>query len=274
MADLTADLETHLTTSGDEDGDPLLLLHGTGPGASGQGAFGRLLPELSRFRCLVPDLIGFGDSAHPVDAAPGPGPWLELRVAAVRRLLDAQRVEHTHLLGHSYGCRVALELLKLEPERFGSAILVAAGGTPVKAELHRLTGFYDDPTPGRMRETVLAQLGRGDVPWFDDYVAQRFEIARRADVQRSFEAAMGPGEPAPVNDGSVLTTFDHPVLAVHGKLDATIPSEASLYLSEHLPHCDLHLFAGAGHQVQLELPSELATIVDAFVRAPALSRRT
>jgi 2-hydroxymuconate-semialdehyde hydrolase len=261
----TGALITHLAVTGAEDGHPLLLLHGTGPGASGQASFEPLLGGLRGFRCLVPDLIGFAESSHPDNVPPGAGPWLQVRVDAVRRVLDELRIERTHLLGHSYGCRVVFELLKREPERFGKVVLIAAGGTPVKANLQRLTDFYDNPTEHQMREMVLAQMSSDEVRDLDGYVSRRFALAERPEVQRSFESAMGPGEPAAVNDAGVLGTLKHEVLAVHGKADSTIPYAASLYLIDNLPSCDLHLFAHAGHQVQFEVPDVLATIISQFI---------
>ncbi|MEU6135478.1 alpha/beta hydrolase [Nocardioides sp. NPDC047086] len=258
---------THMDTAGTDDGHPLLLLHGTGPGASGQGAFEPLLGRLSAHRCLVPDLLGFADSSHPEDIGSGAGPWLRARVDAVRALLDALAIERTHLLGHSYGARVVLELLRLEPERFGRVVLVAAGGTPVPADTSQLTDFYADPTEERMRAMITGQLAAGSAPPSDDHVRRRLALALRPDVRRSFAAAMAPGEPAPVHDAAALSAVDHDVLAVHGRRDTVIPYAASLFLAEHAPRCDLHVFAHAGHQVQLEMPDALASVVSRFLAA-------
>lgn len=263
-------MTSHLTTAGDPDGEPLLLLHGTGPGATGDGSFAPLLPALGAFRCLVPDLVGFGRSSHPADVPDGPGPWFARRVDAVLALLDRLGLGRVHVVGHSYGARVALELLVRAPERVGDAVLVAAGGTPVRADLARLTGFYDDPTEAAMHALVAAQLSGGAVP--DGYVRERFAVAVRPDVRASFEAAMAPGDPAPVYDAPVLAAVGHRVLAVHGRDDATISPAASVYLAEHLPRCDLHLFAGCGHLLQFEVPERLGALISGFLAAGTAAR--
>ena len=42
-------------------GDPLLMIHGSGPGVSGWANFsGNLATFGERYRCVVPDLPGFG----------------------------------------------------------------------------------------------------------------------------------------------------------------------------------------------------------------------
>ena len=58
------------------DGPPLLFLHGSGPGVTGQRNFRGVLPTFSRhFRCLVLEFPGFGVSpdlgGHPMIAAHG-----------------------------------------------------------------------------------------------------------------------------------------------------------------------------------------------------------
>ncbi|WP_236792185.1 alpha/beta fold hydrolase [Amycolatopsis sp. GM8] len=260
---------THLVTAGNDHGEPLLLLHGTGPGATGALSFQPLLPSLTAYRCLMPDLVGFGHSSHPQTLAAGPGPWFARRVEAVLQLLDELGLDRVHVVGHSYGARVALELAIRVPERIRRVVLLAAGGTPVKANLRKLTGFYQNPSEAAMRALVSAQLSHGDVPGFDDYVRQRFAVAARPEVRRSFEAAMASGEPAPVYDEPLLAAVPHAVLAVHGKDDATISPAASLFLAEHLPHADLHLFADCGHLVQFEVPARLGALIHEFVAVGA-----
>lgn len=258
---------THLATAGDEQGEPLLLLHGTGPGATGALSFRPLLPSLTTYRCIVPDLVGFGRSSHPETLPPGPGPWFARRVEAALQLLDELGLDRVHVVGHSYGARMALELMIRAPARIRRVVLVGAGGTPVKANLQKLTGFYQSPGEAAMRTLVNAQLSHGDVPGIGDYVRERFAIAARPEVRRSFEAAMARGTPAPVYDESALAAIPHAVLAVHGKDDATISPAAALFLAEHLPHSDLHLFAGCGHLLQFEVPTQLAALIDEFLAA-------
>ncbi|MFC5947439.1 alpha/beta fold hydrolase [Pseudonocardia lutea] len=257
---------THLATAGSDQGPPVLFLHGTGPGATGALSFAPLLPALAGFRCLVPDLVGFGRSGHPQDVPAGPGPWFDRRVDGVLALLDALGLDRVHLVGHSYGARVTLELILRVPERVDRVVLLAAGGTPVKANLTTLIDFYGEPDEAGMRTVVDAQLSR-PVPGIERYVTERLATAVRPDVQRSFQAAMGGGAPMPTYDETVLPAVSHPVLAVHGKDDATISADASFFLAEHLRQCDLHLFAGCGHLLQYEVPTRLGSLVHDFLAA-------
>ena len=60
---------THLHRAG--EGEAVLFIHGSGPGATGLSNWQLALPELGRdFLCLAPDLVGYGESTHPE-----PPPW-------------------------------------------------------------------------------------------------------------------------------------------------------------------------------------------------------
>lgn len=181
----------------------------------------------------MPDLVGFGRSSHPEDLPAGPGPWFGRRVDAVVRLLDGLGLDRVHLVGHSYGARVAMELILRAPARIGRVVLLAAGGTPVRADLTRLTGFYGNPSRAAMRTLVDAQLSREDHHGLGDYVPERFTVAARPEVRRSFLAATAAGDPAPVYDRTVLVGVAHAVLAAHGRDDGTVAPAASLFLAEH-----------------------------------------
>ena len=255
---------THLAIAGAEHGPSVLFLHGTGPGATGALSFAPILPALDVFRCLVPDLVGFGRSGHPQDVPAGPRPWFARRADAVLALLDVLGLDRVHLVGHSYGARVALELILRAPDRVDRVVLLAAGGTPVKANLTTLTDFYGAPDAAGMRTLVDAQLSR-EVPGIERYVTERLAVAVRPEVQRSFQAAMSAGAPMPTYDETVLPAVSLPVLAVHGKDDATISADASLFLAEHLRQCDLHLFAGCGHLLQYEVPARLGSLIHDFL---------
>ena len=116
-----------------------------------------------------------------------------------------------------------------------------------------------------MPTLVDAQLSREYHHRLGDYVSERFTVAARPEVRRSFLAATAAGDPAPVYDRTVLVGVAHAVLAAHGRDDGTVAPAASLFLAEHLPHADLHLFAGCGHLLQFEVPTRLGALIGEFL---------
>jgi len=88
----------------------VILIHGLG--ASHQD-WRDVAPVLAtEHRVLTPDLRGFGHSQHL------PGPYRpDVMANDVLALMDAQAVEHAHVVGHSMGGAVAVELALKVPDR-------------------------------------------------------------------------------------------------------------------------------------------------------------
>ncbi len=77
-----------------------------------------------RFRVIVPDLLGHGDSDKPHDPAAYGNPNIATDVLAV---LNAEGVNSAHLWGYSWGVMIAESLAAACPERALSLVL---GGFP------------------------------------------------------------------------------------------------------------------------------------------------
>ena len=103
----------------------MLMLHGLG------GTKASFLPSIAAlapsFRTVAVDLLGSGDSDKPLGASYGP----EFQARAVEQLLDALELERAHIVGHSMGGRVALELGFAHPDRTDGLVLM----TPAMAWL-------------------------------------------------------------------------------------------------------------------------------------------
>lgn len=117
----TGALTTFLREAG--EGDPVLFIHGNLSDGSAWNEQLALLP--TGFRGLAPDLRGFGGSAPaPVDATRGLGDYRDDLVA----LLDALDLDAAHLVGHSLGGGVVMDLAAHHPDRALTITLVAPVG--------------------------------------------------------------------------------------------------------------------------------------------------
>jgi 2-hydroxymuconate-semialdehyde hydrolase len=259
----------HVNRAGERTSEAVLLLHGSGPGATALSNWQLALPVLGeRFQCFAPDLLGYGDSSHP-DPAPGSmREWTRARCATLFALLDELELERVHVIGNSMGGRIALEMLMLAPERFDRVVLMGASGAPVEVtpELQRLIYFFENPTPEAMGQLIS---------WFsyetglvgDDLkriAEERLEAATRADVRRSFTSTWTPPFDMVVPP-TALRRMTHPVLLVHGADDAFVPLAASEYMAEHLPNFQMHVFGKTGHWVQIEQAQAFNQIVSLFL---------
>jgi len=110
-------------------GEPIVLLHG---GTSNLESWvkGGVLPDLEKdFRVIAYDARGAGKSDKPSD----PAAYGRQQALDVVRLLDALQIRRAHIVGFSLGGSTVAQLLTLHPERFLTAIQVAAAGRSPEA---------------------------------------------------------------------------------------------------------------------------------------------
>src|SRR5690554_6731273 len=104
--------ELHYHEAG--EGQPLVMLHGSGPGVSGWSNFGDNLDAFSAaHRTLIVDQPGFGRSPVPTMDRP----YGDIAADAVVGLLDELGIEQTDLLGNSMGGATAVRIALAHPER-------------------------------------------------------------------------------------------------------------------------------------------------------------
>lgn len=108
--------------AGPADAQPLLLLHGE---PTWSYLYRRMIPPLveAGYRCIAPDLIGFGRSDKPVerDAYSYAG-----HIAWMQQFLDAIGLDDIVLFAQDWGGLIGLRLVAAQPDRFRA---VAVGNT-------------------------------------------------------------------------------------------------------------------------------------------------
>nr|BAH89874.1 2-hydroxymuconic semialdehyde hydrolase [uncultured bacterium] len=269
----TGIVETSLCRQG--AGDPVLFIHGSGPGAGDQSNWQLALPALGdRFLCLAPDLVGYDQSTHPDPAPRGPREWMRLWVDQLIGLLDALNIEKVHLVGNSLGGAIALNLLIEKPERFGRAVLMGPAGAPMPAtpELSCIWGFYRDPTVAAMKNAIrMFAYDEGFIAdRLDDIATARVQAATRPEVARSF-ANMFP-EPFDqsvselIVPETLLERIQHDILILHGVQDRIVPLSGSIHLIERLPNATLTSVPRCSHWVQIERAELFHAEVARFLR--------
>lgn len=108
----------HYLDEGPRDAAPVLLLHGE---PSWSYLYRRMIPLLvaAGFRCLAPDLIGFGKSDKPDD----PGFYTYARhVAWLKQWRDAVVAEPAGLFCQDWGGLLGLRMVGEEPDRFAFVV--------------------------------------------------------------------------------------------------------------------------------------------------------
>ncbi|GAC1317624.1 MAG: hypothetical protein NVSMB25_05650 [Thermoleophilaceae bacterium] len=271
--------ETHRTKLGRVStveagsGPPLLLLHGLG---ATKASF---LPTIAAvapagYRTIAVDLPGFGDSDKPF-----PGRY-DARFFArwTLALLDALELERTHLLGHSMGGRVALEVAMHRPERVGGLILMtpslawrsAKPWAPYLRFVRPELGILQ-PTPRSVVEGVVRKLvPGGDSEWtrigVDEFLRAfldpRGRVAFYAAARQIYlEQGEGP-------DGfwKRLEELAPRSLFLWGRRDQLVPIKFAEHVRRAVPSAR-HVELDCGHVPQLESPAKTHAAILSFLHS-------
>ncbi|MCB1755197.1 MAG: alpha/beta fold hydrolase, partial [Gammaproteobacteria bacterium] len=108
-------------------GEPVLLIHGSGPGVSAWANWRLTLPALAdNYRVIAPDMAGFGFSERPENYQYNMENWVTQAVG----LLDALEIEKAAVVGNSFGGALALAMAIKHPSRVERLVLMGSVGVP------------------------------------------------------------------------------------------------------------------------------------------------
>jgi pimeloyl-ACP methyl ester carboxylesterase len=253
------------------NGEPIVLLHGLGATKA------EFLPTVAAlapgFRTIAIDLPGFGDSDKPFPAAYD-ARFFSRWVAA---LMDALELDRTHLLGHSMGGRVALEVAMRHPDRIDRLVLMTPSmawladrpWAPALKLVRPELGFLQ-PAPKNFVEGIIKRL----VPQADShFVAPALdEFLRSYLTPRGRVAFYAAARHIYLEDPdefwSGLEALSPEALFIWGRRDGLVPIGFARHVRERLPaaqHCELD----CGHVPQLERPAQLHSAITRFLRGNA-----
>jgi 2-hydroxy-6-oxonona-2,4-dienedioate hydrolase len=253
------------------EGHPVVLLHGSGPGATGWSNFRPNMGALSeRFRVLAPDAPGWGrsDAATP-DVYDHPN--------AVLEFLDALEIEKAALVGNSMGGMTALTFAARYPDRithlvtmgpgsfFSIPTLFGAGDGPTEG-LKVLAQGYHDPTPENMKRLVEIMTFSPEFAT-DDLAKLRADAATgRPDHLANWITGQAGGGPVrTVASPEQIASITAPALLIHGRDDRVVHFEHSLRLVSMIRNSRLVLLNRCGHWAQIEHAAEFNRLVADFV---------
>src|SRR5207244_6473868 len=122
-------------------GQPVLLIHGSGPGVSGRANWQALLasPLATHFRFIAPDVAGFGATR----CAEGTELTHDTRVEQLLGFLHALQLQSVDVIGHSMGGGLALALAHAWPGRVRRMVLMGSMGIsfPISEGLEQVWGY-------------------------------------------------------------------------------------------------------------------------------------
>ncbi|MCB9982479.1 MAG: alpha/beta fold hydrolase [Rhodospirillales bacterium] len=214
-----------------QDGPAVFWGHGWGQNLH---AFMPLAESLAAMgRHWLVDFPGFGKSPAPESV------WsTEDYADAVAALIRAQTDRPVLWIGHSFGCRVGLQLAARHPELIAGLVLVAGAGLPRKRPLwHKL--YYGARVKLFKFLKKLVPLGLSQ-----EWLYRKFGSAdyRNAGPLREILVKV-------VNEdlSAVAAQIKCPTLLIYGSKDRETPPEIGERLSRIIPGSELILMDGFDH---------------------------
>jgi pimeloyl-ACP methyl ester carboxylesterase len=253
------------------EGPPVVLVHGFG---LTHDVWAEQLPLAEEFRLIAYDTRGCGDSVAPVTGYGSSDLGDELA-----GLLDHLGVTRAHLVGHSRGGAVIMDMALRRPERVASLVFVSSGlgGFPYSE------GFLDS----MMQCQRLARTRGVDAAvdaWLaapvSEWTARRYPeaFARVEAMTRRYSGADWLDEadysvPEPT-DMERLAEVQAPTFVLSGQEDLHDFVEIANMLTWWIPGAQQKSLLGAGHFPMLENPYETNLYLRAFLRKVAREKVT
>jgi pimeloyl-ACP methyl ester carboxylesterase len=256
-------IETSYLEAG--SGEPVIMLHGSGPGVSALANWQRNIGALSqRFHVLAPDLVGFGATERPDDIVYSLPTWTD----HVWAFLDANGIEKTAIVGNSLGGRIALQMATDRPDRITKMVLMGAPGVGMTLTegLAALRAYQ--PSHDAMRDLLRNYFAVDPTMITDELVAIRYQASIADGAYEAYRTMFfdprHAGSELGITEDEVraITT---PTLLIHGREDKVVPMHVSVTMLGLLPNADLHVFSACGHWTQIERADEFSALVTDYL---------
>lgn len=249
-------LRIHINNCGDGK-ETVVMLHGSGPGATGWANFSRNIDPLveAGYRVLLLDCPGWGKS----DAIVNSGSRSDLNARILKSVVDQLGIDKVHLLGNSMGGHSAVAFTLSWPERVAKLVLMGGGTggmslfTPMPTEgIKLLNALYREPTIENLKKMMSIFV-------FDtrDLTEALFEarlnnMLSRRDHLDNFVKSLEANPKQFPDFGPRLGEISAPTLIVWGRNDRFVPMDAGLRLLAGIAGSELHIYRDCGHWAQWE----------------------
>ena len=245
-------------------GEPIILHHGY------TGAHDVWLDEIAprlkdKYRCIVMDCRGAGDSEHTED-----GYSIAQYALDGVGLADALNIDRFSYVGHSMGGGIGYQLGTHHGDRLNKLVLVApipAGGIVGDPKVHEESVSLRRSANARALMIKQRQLLRIRAP--EAAVAQGVDPALSV-CEAHFEDSWQSVAAFDVTDK--LDQLITPTLIIAGAADGLCTANVNDW--QKLPNATLHVFSRVGHGVPRDVPAEFSEVVADFMAHGVINART
>ncbi|VVP07502.1 2-hydroxy-6-oxononadienedioate/2-hydroxy-6-oxononatrienedioate hydrolase [Pseudomonas fluorescens] len=262
-------LNIHYNDIGDGN-NVVVMLHGSGPGATGWANFNRNIDPLidAGFRVLLINCPGWGKTDTVVCAESRS----ELNGRVVKAVIDQLGINKISLLGNSMGGHSAVAFALANPDNVDKLVLMG-GGTggvssfvPMPTEGIKLIGaLYREPTLENLKRMMNVFVYDASDLTEDLMQARLTNLLARPDHLENFVKSL-QAHPKQFPDQSArLDEINAETLIVWGRNDRFVPLDTGYRLNAGILNSQLHVFNKCGHWAQWEHAEKFNRLVLDFL---------
>ncbi len=247
---------------GDPRGTPVVLIHGYTDSARDWVPMLPYLPK--RFRLILVDLRGHGQSSKP-DCC------YDLYDFAydIKLLLDQLHVRKADIVGHSLGSLVAQRFAETWPQRTNRVVLISSTGgrNPCEPASRRQFDFAAQiralKAPLTADSPFMIEWWSSPTPVNREFIRREREDAAKIPL-RVWRAVLDQALTNP-DLRTMLPRLKAPTLLIWGSRDPIMGPEDRASLRAGLPHAQVKIFKGLGHNPFWEQPRKVAAVIARFL---------
>jgi len=287
------DVELYIQEAGPSDGQPVLLIHGTGAWSEIWRETMTRLAERG-YRAVAVDMPPFGFSERPPS-----GDYTTATQGKRLAALIASFPRNAVLVGHSFGARATVESAMLEPRRIAALVLVDAAlglhgpdGQPLPDEDESAGLTSTVLSLGLIRRPLVAGLLTN--PLTTRYLLQQLISRKEAaddamvrTLQRPLAVAgttttagewlqwfVHPDRPSRSGRIDSYRTVNVPTMVIWGATDTLTPLPQGRAIASLIPSARLRVLEGTGHIPAIESPTDFNNALIEFLTSlPRIDKR-
>ena len=222
-----------------------------------------IAPLLRDLRIISIDLPGHGLSGSDKE-----NNSIEFSAQIVNQVLDICKVEKAVVVGHSMGGYIAIEAVKMYPERFKGLILMHSGpfsdSEEKKADRDReIVLIRNSKLHSIVKMGISKMFAPENLRKSDEKIKEIIELTETHDPEGIVASLKGLKTRS--DNMEFLKSYNSPLLLFFGKNDYHIPVEKANMLIELLPKAKYQFLEHSGHIGFLEEPQIVQNRVMEFV---------
>jgi esterase len=245
------------------DKAPVILMHGMFGSLSNLGSLARaLVPD---YPVIAVDLRNHGDSPHDDQMT------IPLMAEDIIELMDDLGLPEVHLVGHSLGGKIGMQVAQLWPDRVCSLVVADIAPVHYPQSNSHVVDALDQLQNSQIQSRKAADLIMAD--YIPDKPTRGFILKNlQPDDQGGYRLKLNVKSIVANYSDSLVEApdgppYQGPCLFLKGELSAYIQDKHRPLIKSLFPASQLEVIAGAGHWLHAEKPEEFNNLVIAFLNA-------